>query len=63
VIQTTYDIIKAHSGEIKVQTKEDEGTIFTIIFTKIPNNDEKIDYPVCVAGLQLLQRFCTKQNP
>ena len=26
VIQTNYDIIKAHGGEIKVRTKEGEGS-------------------------------------
>jgi two-component system, NtrC family, sensor kinase len=26
----SYDIIKAHGGEIKVNTKENEGTAFTI---------------------------------
>ena len=26
VIQTNYDIIKAHGGEIKVETKEGEGS-------------------------------------
>ncbi len=30
VIQTSYDIIKAHGGEIKVETKEGEGTVFLI---------------------------------
>ncbi len=30
VIQTIYDIVKAHGGEIKVQTKENEGTEFII---------------------------------
>ena len=30
VIQTTYDIIKAHGGEIKVETKEGEETEFVI---------------------------------
>jgi hypothetical protein len=30
VIQTTYDIIKAHSGELKVETKEGEGAEFVI---------------------------------
>ena len=30
VIQTTYDIIKAHSGELKVETKEGEGSEFII---------------------------------
>ena len=30
VIQTNYDIIKAHGGELKVETKEGEGTEFII---------------------------------
>jgi light-regulated signal transduction histidine kinase (bacteriophytochrome) len=30
VIQTSYDIVKAHSGEIKVETKEVEGSTFII---------------------------------
>ena len=30
VIQTIYDIVKAHGGEIKVETKEGEGTEFII---------------------------------
>ncbi|MDQ6764207.1 MAG: tetratricopeptide repeat protein [Bacteroidota bacterium] len=30
VIQTNYDIIKAHSGEIKVETKEGEGSEFIV---------------------------------
>ena len=30
VIQTSYDIIKAHSGELKVETREGEGSEFTI---------------------------------
>jgi len=30
VIQTIYDIVKAHGGEIKVNTKEAEGTEFII---------------------------------
>ena len=30
VIQTTYDIVKAHGGELKVETKENEGYVFTI---------------------------------
>jgi signal transduction histidine kinase len=25
VIQTSYDIVKAHGGELKVETKEEEG--------------------------------------
>ena len=35
VIQTIYDIIKAHEGEIKVETKEGEGTEFII---QLPNH-------------------------
>jgi len=35
VIQTSYDIIKAHGGEIKVDSKENLGTEFII---KIPVN-------------------------
>ena len=30
MVQTIYNIIKAHGGEIKVETKEDEGTTFII---------------------------------
>ena len=30
VIQTSYDIVKAHGGEIKVETKEGEGSEFII---------------------------------
>jgi two-component system NtrC family sensor kinase len=30
VIQTSYDIIKAHGGKIKAETKEGEGTEFII---------------------------------
>jgi len=29
----SYDIVKAHGGEIKVETKEGEGTMFTIILS------------------------------
>lgn len=32
VIQTSYDIIKAHGDEIRVQTKEEEGAEFVIRF-------------------------------
>jgi signal transduction histidine kinase len=31
VIQTSYDIVKAHGGELKVETKEGEGTTFSVI--------------------------------
>ena len=34
VIQTTYDIVNAHGGELKVETKEGEGTSFIIL---LPN--------------------------
>ena len=30
VIQTNYDIVKAHTGEIKVESKENLGTEFII---------------------------------
>ncbi|HWH63493.1 MAG TPA: hypothetical protein VNS50_09480 [Ginsengibacter sp.] len=30
VIQTIYDIIKAHGGEIKVETREGDGSEFII---------------------------------
>ncbi len=35
VIQISYDIIKAHAGEIKVETKEGERTEFII---QLPKN-------------------------
>ncbi len=31
MVQISYDIIKAHGGEIKVESKEGEGTEFIII--------------------------------
>ena len=30
VIQTNEDIARAHGGELKVETKEGEGSVFTI---------------------------------
>ena len=30
MIQTSYDIVKAHGGELKVETKEGEGSKFII---------------------------------
>jgi signal transduction histidine kinase len=30
VIQTSYDIVKAHGGEIKVETKEGDGSEFIV---------------------------------
>lgn len=30
VIQTSYDIVKAHGGKLKVETKEGEGSLFII---------------------------------
>ena len=35
VIQTSYDIVKTHGGEIKVETTEGEGSIFII---QLPTN-------------------------
>ena len=29
-LSLSYDIVKAHGGELKVETKEGEGTVFTI---------------------------------
>ena len=26
----SYDIVKAHGGELKVDTKQDEGSVFTL---------------------------------
>jgi two-component system, NtrC family, sensor kinase len=34
-LSLSYDIVKAHSGELKVETKEGEGSIFII---QIPTN-------------------------
>jgi signal transduction histidine kinase len=31
VIQTSYDIVKAHGGELKMGTKEGAGSLFIII--------------------------------
>jgi signal transduction histidine kinase len=33
-LSITHDIVKAHGGEILVNTKENEGTVFTIRFQK-----------------------------
>ena len=33
VIQTIYDIVKAHGGELKVVTEEGEGSVFIIQLT------------------------------
>jgi signal transduction histidine kinase len=35
MVQTNYDIVKAHEGELKVETKEGAGTSF---FFNIPIN-------------------------
>ena len=32
-LSLSYDIVKAHGGEIKVETREGEGTMFTIILS------------------------------
>ena len=29
-LSLSYDIVKAHGGELKVETKENEGSVFTI---------------------------------
>ena len=34
VIQTTYEIVKAHSGKLKAETKEGDGSKFFIL---LPN--------------------------
>jgi two-component system NtrC family sensor kinase len=34
-LSLAYDIVKAHGGELKVETKENEGTVFTIQLTNI----------------------------
>ncbi len=31
VILTMYDIVKAHGGDLKVETKQGEGSAFTIL--------------------------------
>jgi hypothetical protein len=31
VIQTSYDIVKEYGGELKVETTEGEGSVFSII--------------------------------
>jgi len=33
VILTIYDVVKAHGGEIKVETKEGEGAEFVILLS------------------------------
>jgi len=33
MVQTIYDIVKAHGGEIKFETKEGEGAKFFIILS------------------------------
>jgi two-component system, NtrC family, sensor kinase len=38
MVQTIYDIIKAHGGEIKVETKEEEGSEFIVRFPLKDNN-------------------------
>jgi len=35
VIQTIYDIVKAHGGELKVETKEGEGSEFIILLPAV----------------------------
>ena len=49
MVQTAYDIIKAHGDEIKVETKEGEGSEFVIqlpvVWTEIWGNSDN-----CVAA-------------
>jgi two-component system, NtrC family, sensor kinase len=33
-LSLSYDIVKAHAGELKVETKEGDGTTFIIILPK-----------------------------
>ena len=42
-LSLSYDIIKAHGGEIKVETKEGEGTKFIYSYY-LYNEYEKLDY-------------------
>ena len=35
VVQTIYDIIKAHGGELKIESKEGEGSEFIIILPMV----------------------------
>lgn len=45
VIQTIYDIVKAHGGELKVETKEGDGSEFVIVLPVVwitDGNDQKI---------------------
>jgi hypothetical protein len=39
MVQTTYDIIKGHSGKLKVESKENKGTIHFSINCKIINEN------------------------
>ena len=39
VIQTSYDIVKAHGGELTLETIENEGTTFKI---QKPTNDQRL---------------------
>ncbi len=32
MVKTIYGVIKAHSGEIKVETQEGDGAVFRILF-------------------------------
>jgi K+-sensing histidine kinase KdpD len=46
MIQTIYDIIKAHDGEMKVESKEDEGAEFIIQLPISDNIESKSLNPV-----------------
>ena len=38
MVQTLYDIVKAHGGKLKEETNVGGGTTFTIILTDIQNH-------------------------
>jgi len=44
-LSLSYDIVKAHGGEIKVESKEGEGTKFTVI---LPNNKTSNSRPAVI---------------
>jgi signal transduction histidine kinase len=39
-LSLSYEIIKAHGGEIKVQTRENEGTTFSIQYLLMVKNEK-----------------------
>jgi ligand-binding sensor domain-containing protein/signal transduction histidine kinase len=60
VIQTTYDIIKAHGGELKVETKEGEGSEFIIL---LPCNlKQQMKFFIKISVLILLCIFSSSKS-